>query len=572
MGTGVGVSEKRRPYGLIPPLALVLLAGLTGMALASQDPGNGTFPEPRLATRADAVALIRGSGPARPCLTPEIQLGLRGTRRIAPLTRRTVDLLQQPVTFSRQPTAEGPDGIPILYSRLPFAVDRIDPSDEDNDGVPDVLQATLEGLERAHRLLVGQLELAPPEGFEILLVELADPLGGYFVPSWGRGSRSTLVLDASPRGGVQSARRAAIHQYAHAVALAAGGSFPAQWSEALATWVEIHLEGLAPASAQAIDYRLRRLNDGLLDPDLKLAAGNSLWFSFLEEAYGANAVRLTARALARDGASWADALDLGVRQASTDDLASAFREFHLWTLFVGSDSDGKHFSFAESLEPPVFASAASGLPALSVQTDPPVAPLGATQIRIRPQEQEGGLRIDIEGDLPARWEADLLLIGRSGARHRVPLPLSGEGRGESTVPLDALSEAMVLLRSLDSDDGAAHRYTYAARVEKGFPWEIASLQAARLPESEAGVLVEWETASEQQLVGFNLLRTREAGGPVVVVNPIWIPALGDSAHATSYRFVDPDADPRAAYLYRIQGITSDGLTTTSEAVAVPAAD
>ncbi len=98
------------------------------------------------------------------------------------------------------------------------------------------------------------------------------------------------------------------------------------------------------------------------------------------------------------------------------------------------------------------------------------------------------------------------------------------------------------------------------------------MQAARLPEPEAGVLVEWETASEQRLVGFNLLRTRKAGGPVVVVNPIWIPALGDRAHATSYRFVDPDADPGAAYLYRIQGITTDGLTATSEAVAVPAAD
>lgn len=568
----MGVPGNRAPIRLIPSAALVLLAGLCGQAAASQERSAKPFPEPRPSTRAEAVVMIRGAETARPCLTPEIQLAGRGIMGTAPVTRRALALLQRRATFSGERTVEGPDGIPVRYAPAALGYDRIDPTDRDRDGVPDVLQATLEGLVQARGLLVGQLELPRPDGLEVLLVELDDPLGGYLVPPLARGSRATLVLDASPRGGPDGARRAAVHQYAHAVALAAGTSFPVEWSEALATWATIRLQGLEPATAAQLDDRLRRLSDGLLDPDLSLAAGNALWFSFLDEAYGAHAVRLTVGALARENASVAMALDLGVRQASEDDLASAFREFHLWSLFVGQASDGEHFSFAEGLASPSFASTTAGLPALSVQSDPPVAPLGAAHVRIRPEEHDGGLRIDIEGDFPARWEADLLLIGKTGVRHRLPLPLTVEGRGESTVPLDGLAEAVVLLRSLGSDDTRAHRYTYAARVEKGFPYEIASLRSTRLPDPGAGVLVEWETSSEQRLVGFNLMRKREAGGPLVIVNPIWIPALGDGTHPTSYRFVDPDADPQAAYLYRIQGITTDGLTAVSEPVDVPASN
>jgi len=68
------------------------------------------------------------------------------------------------------------------------------------------------------------------------------------------------------------------------------------------------------------------------------------------------------------------------------------------------------------------------------------------------------------------------------------------------------------------------------------------------------------------LIGFNVLRVRENGGSEVVVNPVWIPALGDRGRPTSYHFQDRDVDPDASYIYRVQGITSDGLTSTSDPV------
>ena len=83
-----------------------------------------------------------------------------------------------------------------------------------------------------------------------------------------------------------------------------------------------------------------------------------------------------------------------------------------------------------------------------------------------------------------------------------------------------------------------------------------------------GVELRWETLSEQDLVGFNVLRSREDGGVAVAVNPVWIPALGDRMNSTAYHYLDATAEPGIAYVYRIQGITKHGLTRRTEAVVV----
>ena len=79
-----------------------------------------------------------------------------------------------------------------------------------------------------------------------------------------------------------------------------------------------------------------------------------------------------------------------------------------------------------------------GLPALSVQADPAVAPWGATQVRIAPDVHEGGLSLRFEGEIDARWEADLLLIDAVGTVRRLALEPSPEGWAENTVPLESM--------------------------------------------------------------------------------------------------------------------------------------
>jgi hypothetical protein len=147
--------------------------------------------------------------------------------------------------------------------------------------------------------------------------------------------------------------------------------------------------------------------------------------------------------------------------------------------------------------------------------------------------------------------------------------VTSEGRGEITVPIHGVSEAILLVRNLDSSDGEPHRYSVTAFHEPSFPFELTALDAQRVGNSTGDVLVLWETASERSLVGFNVLRADIDSGLEVVVNPVWIPAMGERSESVAYRFLDRTADPRRAYAYRIEGITTDGIPAASRSVLGP---
>jgi len=547
-------------------MALSIRSGVAAAALLVCVPAAVAaerFPETRPSTRARAVELLRAGTESRlRCLSPAIQAVGATPLGQSPAARRAIDLLQRRPSFVSEQVYDSPDDISVRYTTAAGAFDRVADVDGNGDGMPDLVATTLHGLRSARHLLVDSLGLPAPAKIEVLLVELGDGVDGYVAPARG-AARIRIVLDATPAATDPGARAAA-----HVVAIAAGAGFPAGWAEALATWTTLRLEGPRdPLTLDLLDNRLQQLARGLLSDDLDLAAGNALWLAFVDEFYGPAALKLTIEELARGGAT-TTALDRAIRRATSDNLASAFREFHLWTLLVGARSNGKHFSFAELLSAPDFASTADGLPALSVQADRAVATLGATQVRLQPDVHRGGLHVYFEGEFTARWEADLLLIGERGTLHRIPLVLSEENRGEHTLPLDGMREAILLIRNVGSEGGdAQHRYTYAAHVEKGFPFKLVTAEARPVQRPDGGVLVAWETASEQQLVGFNVLRYRNTKGIATTINPVWIPALGDAATPTSYRFVDLSATPGQGYVYRIQGITRDGLTSLSDPIS-----
>jgi hypothetical protein len=461
----------------------------------------------------------------------------------------------------------GPSGIIIRHATENSSSTSIGANDDTAGDTLDSVEATREGLKQARALLVGQLELPVPQFSEVVITELGDGVDGYFVPAHSRSGSGTIVLDATPAGGPDGIRRAAIRQYAYASAVGLNYGLPPGWAEAFSTWTSITIDGLNREGVSVLSERLRGLHAGLFAPAPKLAAGNALWFSFIEQVYGLNAVRLTVEELS--GAQpVALALDRALRNGSGDDLGAAFREFHLWSVLTGERSDGHHFTFAEELESPGFVTETRGLPALSVHRESPIDPLGAAQIRLLPQESYGGMRVHFEGDLSADWDVDLVLVNDRGIKHRLPMSLSPERRGEVIVPLDHLHEAWLLVRNTGSDDGAAHRYTYIANFEPGFPFEMTELRARRNRSMRGSVVVAWNTAAEQDLVGFNILRRVEDAEAEQTINPVWIPALGGFADQTSYRYVDRTAEPGVAYVYRIQGITTTGLSSYSETVIV----
>lgn len=479
--------------------------------------------------------------------------------------RRPLAALQRRAPLASEQILLLPHDIRLRYALGSSAPGAIDSTRRDRDGQQALTQAVAQGLAEARVLLIERLQLTAPGSLEVLLAELGEELEGYFVPS-----SATIVIDSTPAGGSDGARRAVIHQYAHAVALAQGPAFPATWSEALATWSRLTLDGVNDAATAALlSRRLARLDLGLIVDDLDLAAGNSIWFSFLHEAYGLPAVRLTVEELAKGGPQ-AEALERGVQRGAGSDLASAFRELHLWSLLVGERSDGNYFSFADKLASPTFASTSEVLPALSVKADPAVAAWGATQVRLQPTIREGGLRIYFEGEFPGPWQADLLWIERGGPVHRLPLTLAADASGHVTVPLQGLGEALLLVRKLGGEDPYARRYTYAAEEEQGFPFELAAIAASPVGEPSEGILISWETVTEQQLLGFNVLRVREdqETGRGRALNPVWIPALGESSGPVSYHYLDKTAEPGTSYIYRVQGITADGLSSLSEGVAI----
>lgn len=363
-------------------------------------------------------------------------------------------------------------------------------------------------------------------------------------------------------------RRAAEHQYAHAVAAAAG--LDPAWGEAFASWTAIALEGSPDDRALAfLTSRLAASGEGLAVDDLALAAGNAAWFSFLDESYGPTAVKLVVEELGRGGSDQAS-LDRAMRRATGDTVEAALREYQVWSLLVGPRDDGRHFSFAARLPAAVLAASADSLPALSVQADPEVGPMGQAAVLLRPNEPTGGLTVRFEGDVAARWAADLLIVRSDGGLHRVPLALDADEAGELSVPLQGVREAVLLVRNLDVEGRPAHRYSWAAHFEPGFPAEFGALHAEAAG-SGGGILVSWETSSEQALVGFNVLRERGDGAEAVRVNPVWIPSLGEASGPASYSFFDAGATSGVAYRYRIEAVTLEGLKSQSETVAlVPA--
>ena len=204
----------------------------------------------------------------------------------------------------------------------------------------------------------------------MLLAQLGGA-GGYVLPAGPRGAACPGAGHRA-RGGSARLRAQALHQEAHRwlpAGLAGVGGGLRELRRAHGPRGRRAAPGIAVGT-------LGRLSEGLLAPDLALAAGNAAWFAFVHDAYGPTAVRLTVQELAAGPGDGAGALDRALRRAAGVGLEPAFREFQVWSALVGRRDDGRHFSFAARIDGPRDSATAEGLPALSVQSDPPVAPLG----------------------------------------------------------------------------------------------------------------------------------------------------------------------------------------------------
>jgi hypothetical protein len=425
-----------------------------------------------------------------------------------------------------------------------------------------LLRTVIQAYGDARRTLVGELGLPDPTLEERLAPEVAIP--GATLERGRKPRPDSAGVDAHP----EAVRRAALEEFARAVLRTSAPGLERAWAEGFVAWAVQRVEGRPDGeSLREMSTWIHRRGEGLEAEFPEALRGSAVWFAFLEEGFGPTALRTALEELGAEGPV-SLALDRALRRGSGTTLPEALREFQLWAVLTGERDDRRHFSFASRLDSPRFVSTVQGLPYLSVLAEPALAPHGMAAIRIRPDAADGGFAVRFEGDpAAARWDADLLLVLHdSGRLHRQTLPLGPEGRGELTIPLGAVTEALLLVRHLDAPDAPARRYSWSVHREPGFPFELAEMDVRSASERGQGAVVAWTTRSEQGLLGFNLLRMREEGGRTVRVNPVWIPAVGDATHAVTYHFLDATAEPGVTYVYRLEGVTTSGLTSLSDPV------
>ena len=90
---------------------------------------------------------------------------------------------------------------------------------------------------------------------------------------------------------------------------------------------------------------------------------------------------------------------------------------------------------------------------------------------------------------------------------------------------------------------------------------LASFTAEAQPAT--GVVVAWETVSNQNILGFNLYRGASESGPWTQLNPELIGAdFPGASVAEDFEWIDTTAEAGATYWYRLEDVSLNGATAS----------
>src|SRR5262249_7510451 len=192
-------------------------------------------PPAKAGNRLLAITTLTGGG-AFPgnCITPSIESIRSDPQHATAAARRSVNWLAGDAALASERRITDADGTTVRYTVERSSLDRVEATDDNGNGHPDVVDAAAQGGARAQRWLVGQLGLPSPGPIEVVIARLGSGVDGFSGASSTRAGGSRLWLDPTARGGLTGIRRAAEHQYAHLVASLAG--LDPAWGESLAVW------------------------------------------------------------------------------------------------------------------------------------------------------------------------------------------------------------------------------------------------------------------------------------------------------------------------------------------------
>lgn len=87
---------------------------------------------------------------------------------------------------------------------------------------------------------------------------------------------------------------------------------------------------------------------------------------------------------------------------------------------------------------------------------------------------------------------------------------------------------------------------------------------------EPELIITWETESELDIIGFNLLRSESEDGPFEKINPDLIPPANDPNVGGEHTFVDGDVVNGVTYFYILETIDRQGNSSKSDPIAITA--
>ncbi|HKQ99014.1 MAG TPA: hypothetical protein VJV75_14155 [Candidatus Polarisedimenticolia bacterium] len=433
------------------------------------------------------------------------------------------------------------------------------PARESGHGAESVARIS-EALQAARAYLTGTLGFADPapgpERLAVYLVRLGHGVEGYAVPAGavGRGAAPFVVLDAAlPADRVMPA---ALHQLAH-LAIVDAAHAEAWWQEATASYLTLAATGDVEAQRPALAAALASPADGLLTDALAGMPGNLLWPLFLAERTGdPDVVRQIWLAMAESAVDPLEAADQILRRQYGLDGIAALRERAIWSLYTGSRADGLHFAAARSMPEAAFLNLAPALPITLGPIDS-IEPAGSLAFRLPSDHSQGSLLLEARGD-GGRPGIDLLVFYPGESQPAlIPVPFDGP-TGRVLVPWVEAREAWIILRN-DAFGPRAEPTRFDVHLGRNplAPFDLAAFTATPLGR---GVSLEWTTASEEGLLGWNVLRASDPTGPFTRINAVAVPAMGDGRGDTGYLFVDESARAGRRYYYALEGVTVAGLS------------
>jgi hypothetical protein len=457
----------------------------------------------------------------------------------------------------------------IRYPGIPVALGSSS-VDRDRNGHPDLIDRVSEALQAARSFLVTRHGYPPASSdagaLEVYITSIGHGLEGYAISGRdgeGRPVPRFIVLDA----GLSDDRimPAALHQLAHASLMHLDARSLPWLAEATASYLSVSGTGDYASASRALTARLKASDRSLTDDGLLLMRGSLLWPQFLADRTGDPfLMRRVWQEIETNGGGGVEALERTLAGTASWSLRDAFREFVAWNLFTGSLDDGRHYSIGHRLPDPPIEELESGLP---FQIDPidSIRPLGSLAFRLRGDGRKGDLDLEISAE-EGEPGADLLAAYHSHGPDRVLLPVSfdASGTGRIALPWSDLGELWIVLRNESTLPGSDSRFRVRGSHDPYGPFDLASFTARALGPS---LQLEWTTASEKGLLGWNVRRGDSPEGPFVRLNSVAVPAFGDSGSEIGYVFVDESLRPGRRYYYLLEGLTSLGLVERTHVIS-----